>query len=137
MVKVIQDCWILTSDGISVFSRLHDESLNEQLFGALMSALNSFAEEIAKGGLSNFQLSNKRFSIRKRNNFIFVASSNPKIKEKKAISELEVIIEKFFSRYPEDLLTNWDSDVSIFSDFEENIEDSLENTIKKFQKAFW
>ena len=137
MVKVIQDCWILTSDGISVFSRLHDESLNEQLFGALMSALNSFAEEIAKGGLSNFQLSNKRFSIRKRNNFIFVASSNPKIKEKKAISELEVIIEKFFSRYPEDLLTNWDSDVSIFSNFEENIEDSLENTIKKFQKAFW
>jgi len=137
MVKIIQDCWILTSDGISVFSRLHDESLNEQLFGALMSALNSFAEEIAKGGLSNFQLSNKRFSIRKRNNFIFVASSNPKVKEKKAISEMEVIIEKFFNKYPEDLLTNWDSDVSIFEDFEENIADSLESTIKKFQKAFW
>ena len=137
MVKVIQDVWILTSDGISVFSRLHDESLNEQLFGALMSALNSFAEEIAKGGLSNFQLSNKRFSIRKRNKFIFVASSNPKVKEKKAISEMEVIIEKFFKKYPPDLLTNWDSDVSIFQDFEKNIEDSLENTIKKFQKAFW
>jgi len=137
LVKVIQDVWILTSDGISVFSRLHDESLNEQLFGALMSALNSFAEEIAKGGLSNFQLSNKRFSIRKRNNFIFVASSNPKIKEKKAISEMELIIEKFFNKYPEDLLTNWDSDVSIFEDFEQNIEDSLESTFKKFQKAFW
>jgi len=137
LVKVIQDVWILTSDGISVFSRLHDESLNEQLFGALMSALNSFAEEIAKGGLSNFQLSNKRFSIRKRNKFIFVASSNPKVKEKKAISEMEVIIEKFFNKYPQDLLTNWDSDVSIFEDFEQNIEDSLESTIKKFQKAFW
>ena len=47
------------------------------------------------------------------------------------------VYEKFFSKYPEDLLTNWDSDVSIFSNFEENIEDSLENTIKKFQKAFW
>jgi len=137
LVKVIQDVWILTSDGISVFSRLHDESLNEQLFGALMSALNSFAEEIAKGGLSNFQLSNKRFSIRKRNNFIFVASSNPKVKEKKAISEMENIIEKFFDKYPEDILTNWDSDVSIFENFEESIEDSLESTIKKFQKAFW
>ncbi len=102
-----------------------------------MSALNSFAEEIAKGGLSNFQLSNKRFSIRKRNNFIFVASSNPKVKEKKAISEMENIIEKFFDKYPEDILTNWDSDVSIFENFEESIEDSLESTIKKFQKAFW
>ena len=102
-----------------------------------MSALNSFAEEIAKGGLSNFQLSNKRFSIRKRHSFIFVASSNPKVKEKKAISEMEVIIEKFFNKFPEDILTDWDSDVSIFDDFEQNIEDSLENTIKKFQKAFW
>ena len=137
MVKVIQDVWILTENGISVFSRLHDESLNEQLFGALMSALNSFAEEISKGGLSNFQLSDKRFSIIKRNQFIFVASSNPKIKEKKAISELEIIIERFFSKFPEDLLDTWDSDVSIFSDFAQNIEDSLENTIKKFQKAFW
>ena len=137
MVKVIQDVWILTADGISVFSRLHDEGLNEQLFGALMSALNSFAEEIAKGGLSNFQLSNKRFSIRKRNNFIFVASSNPKVKEKKALSEMEVIIEKFFDKFPEIFLANWDSDVSIFEGFEQNIEDSLEKTIKKFQKAFW
>ncbi len=137
MVKVIQDCWILTADGINVFSRLHDESLNQQLFSALMSALNSFAEEIAKGGLSNFQLSNKRFSIRKRNKFIFVASSNPKIKEKKAISELENIIEKFFNKFPADLLDNWDNDVSIFSGFEENIEESLENTIDKFKQAFW
>ena len=137
MAKVIQDLWILEENGVTIFSRLHDESLNEQLFGALMSALNSFAEEIAKGGLSNFQLSNKRFSIRKRNKFIFVASSNPKVKEKKAISEMEIIINKFFNRYPEDFLSNWDSEVSVFEDFEENIEDSLENTIKKFQKAFW
>ena len=137
MAKVIQDLWILEENGVTIFSRLHDESLNEQLFGALMSALNSFAEELAKGGLSNFQLSNKRFSIRKRNKFIFVASSNPKVKEKKAISEMEIIINKFFNRYPEDFLSNWDSEVSVFEDFEENIEDSLENTIKKFQKAFW
>jgi hypothetical protein len=137
MVKVIQDVWIITENGINVFSRLHDESLNEQLFGALMSALNSFAEEISKGGLSNFQLSNKRFSIIKRNQFIFVASSNPKVKEKKAISELEIIIERFFNKFPHDLLDTWDSDVSIFKGFEQNIEDSLENTIDKFKQAFW
>jgi len=137
MVKVIQDVWIITENGINVFSRLHDESLNEQLFGALMSALNSFAEEIAKGGLSNFQLSDKRFSIIKRNQFIFVASSNPKVKEKKAISELEIIIKMFFNKFPHDLLDTWDSDVNIFKGFEQNIEDSLENTIDKFKQAFW
>ena len=37
----------------------------------------------------------------------------------------------------EDELANWEGDVSIFSNFDKEIEDSLEETIKKFQKAFW
>ena len=136
MAKLIQDLWILTESGIALFSRLQDDTLNEQLFAMLMSALNSFAEEITSGGLSNFELSNKRFTIVNRNEFIFVASSNPKTKEKKAISELEVIIEKFFNKYG-DYLKDWDNEISIFKGFETDIDDSLENTIKKFQKAFW
>ena len=136
MVKVIQDLWILTEDGIGVFSRIQDEKLNEQLFSMLLSALNSFAEEISSGGLSNFELSNKRFSIVKRNSFIFVVSSSPKTKEKKAIEELETIIRKFFNKYGEKL-KNWNSNISIFDGFEADIDDSLEDTIKKFQNAFW
>ena len=136
MAKVIQDLWILTEDGISIFSRIQDERLNEQLFAMLMSALNSFAREIASGGLSNFELSNKRFSLVKRRNYIFVVSSSPKVKEKKAIEELEAIIQKFFQKYELQLET-WDNDISIFKGFETDIDESLENTIKKFQKAFW
>ena len=136
MVKVIQDLWILTEDGIGVFNRIHDEKLNDQLFSMLLSALNSFAEEISTGGLSNFELSNKRFSIVKRNKFIFVVSSSPKTKEKKAIEELDVIISKFFNKY-EEQLKNWNSNISIFNGFETDIDDSLEDTIKKFQNAFW
>ncbi|MFX1273855.1 MAG: hypothetical protein ACFFBP_20815 [Promethearchaeota archaeon] len=136
MVKVIQDLWILTEDGIGVFSRIQDEKLNEQLFSMLLSALNSFAEEISSGGLSNFELSNKRFSIVKRNSFIFVVSSSPKTKEKKAIDELEVIINKFFKKFGEALKT-WNNNISLFEGFESDIDDSLEDTIKKFQNAFW
>jgi len=136
MVKVIQDLWILTEDGIGVFSRIHDEKLNDQLFSMLLSALNSFAEEISTGGLSNFELSNKRFSIVKRNKFIFVVSSSPKTKEKKAIEELDVIISKFFDKYGE-TLKKWNNNISIFEGFESDIDDSLEDTIKKFQNAFW
>ena len=136
MVKILQDLWILTESGVSLFSRIQDEALNDQLFAALMSALNSFSEEIAKGGLSNFQLSTKRFSIVKKNAFIFVVSSALKTKEKKVIEELEIIIEKFFDKY-EDVLKEWDNDISYFEGFEKEIDDSLESTIKKFQKAFW
>ncbi len=137
MEKILQDIYILSENGITVFHRVFDEKLDEQLFGALLSAINSFAEELAKGGLSSFELKDKRFTIIKRNHFLFIASSSKAIKPKKASEELENIIGKFFNIYKADILINWDGDISIFSNFEKQIETSLEETIKKFQKAFW
>ena len=136
MVKVLQDIWILSESGIVVFSRVFDPKVNEQLFGALMTALNSFASELAKGGLSNFELSSIRFTIYKDKDFLFVANSAKKVKEKKVQEELKIIAEKFFDKYSE-ILLSWDSDINVFTDFNDEIEDSLEDTIKKFQKAFW
>ena len=136
MGKVLQDIWILTENGITIFSRVFDSKVNDQLFGALMSALSSFAEEVSDGGLSSFQLSNKRFSILKTNNLMFCCSSDPKYKEQKALTELKNISDKFIELYSHEL-SDWDNDISIFEDFESKIEDSLEEVLKKFQKAFW
>ncbi|MBD3256308.1 MAG: hypothetical protein GF383_14515 [Candidatus Lokiarchaeota archaeon] len=135
-MKILQDIWILTNSGIVVYSRVFHEKVNAQLFGALMTALNSFALELAKGGLSSFELSSMRFTLLKDEGFIFVANSSKKIKEKRVQEELKKISQKFFEKY-EDILPTWDNDVNVFSDFEVDIEDSLEETIKKFQKAFW
>ena len=135
-MKILRDIWIVSENGIVLYSRSYDKTVNEQLFGALMSALNTFAEEIVEGGLSNFQLSNLRFSIIKKDRFIFIANSNPKAKEKKALDELIGIADKFLAKYSK-ILENWDSDVSVFEDFDKEIVSSLEETIKKFQDAFW
>ena len=134
--KVVQDIWILNESGIVVFSRVFNPKVNEQLFGALMTALNSFASELAKGGLTSFELSAIRFTIYKDKDFLFVANSAKKVKEKKVQDELQIIAEKFFDKYS-DILASWDSDVNVFANFNDDIEDSLEDTIKKFQKAFW
>ena len=83
MAKVLRDLWILTESGTTVYSRVIDPRVNPQLFGALMSALNTFAQKLTEEGMSNFELSNIRFSIVKRNKFLFVASSSNKIKSKK------------------------------------------------------
>ena len=136
MVKVVQDIWILNESGIVVFSRVFNPKVNEQLFGALMTALNSFATELAKGGLSNFELSSIRFTIYKDKGFLFVANSGKKVKEKKVQEELKIIAEKFFDKYST-IFESWDSDINVFANFSEDIEESLEDTIKKFQKAFW
>ncbi len=102
-----------------------------------MAALNSFAEELVNKGLSNFELQDKRFTLLKKNEILFIANSAKKVREKKVMQEMLFITNKFFDLYSEDILLNWDNDVSVFVNFEREIEDSLEVTIKKFQDAFW
>jgi hypothetical protein len=130
--KVLNDLWILTESGVTVYSRVLDPRINPQLFGALMSALNLFAEKLSNGGITNFELSKLRFSIIKRNNFIFIANSSNKSKEKKVLNELSRISDKFFKVYPEEILEKWDNDINVFSSFENEIKDSLEENTRKF-----
>ena len=137
LVKVLQDLYIISEGGIVLYHRVFDEKLDEQLFGGLMSALNSFAEELTNEGLSNFELKDKRYTLIRKNDILFVSNSSNKIKAKKVIEELETIVERFFDLYSLELLATWEGDVSIFLDFEKEIEDSLEGTIQKLQKAFW
>ncbi|MHA1678421.1 MAG: hypothetical protein ACTSW3_06545 [Promethearchaeota archaeon] len=138
MVKVLKDLWILTSTGVVVFSKVTDERINPQLFGALMSALNSFAEKLAEGGINNFELSNLKFMVFKRRDFLFVGSSLSKVKEKKVLEELKSISDKFFEKYPPEFLSKWDNDVNAFEEFNKYIEDSFDKTpIDKLKEAFW
>jgi len=129
--------WVISEGGIVVFSRVYEETLDEQLFGALLTALNSFAEEIAQEGLSNFELGEMRFTILKKSHFIFIANSDKKIKPKKVLQELRAVMDTFFTVYSKETIENWDNDVSTFSNFEKDIEDSLDDPIKKMEKAFW
>ncbi|MFX0036792.1 MAG: hypothetical protein ACFE9I_14275 [Candidatus Hermodarchaeota archaeon] len=136
MVKAIQDLWIQRSDGIVIFSRVFHQMVEDQLFGALMSALNSFAQEIANGGLNNFEIKNIRFTIIKKKNLIFIANSSKKHKEKKILAELEQIAEKFIEEYPETSNDNWDGCIDDYQTFESKITDKLEDPVKKFWNDF-
>ena len=135
--KILKDLWILTDNGVVLFSRVFDQTINPQLFGGLMSALNTFAEKLTDGGISNFEMSDLRFVIVKRRSFLFIGSSLNKTKEKKVIDELKQISDMFFEVY-RDILINWDNNVNSFSDFGDHIDKSLENQpAKKLKDAFW
>jgi hypothetical protein len=123
--RILIDIWILTDNGIVLYSKVSDQKVNPQLFGALMSALNKFAEKLTDGGISNFEMDDLRFVIIKRRRFLFIASSSYKTKEKKVIDDLLLISDQFFKLYSE-ILTNWDNDVDAFSDFGDYIEQFLE-----------
>jgi len=125
MGKILRDFWILTKDGLTIFSRVINPNLGPQLFGGLMSALNTFAESLSNGGMSNFELSSVRFTIEKKDNFLFVANSTNDIKPKKVMNELKKITNKFFKVFPEDIIKNWSKNIKVFSNFEEHITDSF------------
>lgn len=137
MVKLIQDIWILADSGVVLFHRVFNEHLDAQLFGGLMTALTSFAEKLSKGGLTNFELNSKRFSVIKRRGLLFITNSSKTFKTKKVVQELEIIVKKFFETYPEDILKNFGGNIKQFSDFENQIGDSLQETIEQFRKALW
>ncbi|MFW9785918.1 MAG: hypothetical protein ACFFFB_26775 [Candidatus Heimdallarchaeota archaeon] len=124
-MKVLQDIWILDKAGVVLFNRVFKESVSPQLFGAMMSALNSFAEHLTNEGLTNFELENKRFTITKRNNLIFVANSSKQFNQKKVNKEIGKISKKFIKRYSEEL-KNYQGEIGSFTDFKRYIEDSLE-----------
>jgi hypothetical protein len=129
-LKVLQDVWILHKSGIVVFHRPFKESVSPQLFGAMMSALNTFSEQLADGGLSNFELNKKKFTIIKRSNLIFVANSSKQIKQKKINRELEKISKKFLKLYSKDL-ENYQGRTGAYSQFKEKIEDALEDNTEQ------
>ncbi|MBY9020986.1 MAG: hypothetical protein KGD67_08000 [Candidatus Lokiarchaeota archaeon] len=124
MPKILIDFWVLTDNGIVLYSKVSDQKVNPQLFGALMSALNKFAEKLTEGGISNFEMSDLRFVVIKRRNFLFIGSSSNKTKEKKVIDELMLISDQFFNLYAE-ILVDWDNNIETFDDFGDYIEKFL------------
>lgn len=135
-MKILQDLWIMDPTGAVLFKRVFEEKINEQLFGGFMSALNTFASQIDQNGLSSFDIGNKKFILLKKDNLFFISNFDSNVNPKRASKELEDIAQKFLSAYPVDILT-WDGDVKKFEGFDKKIQDSLEDVIGNFQKAFW
>ncbi|MFW9882453.1 MAG: hypothetical protein ACFFG0_56040 [Candidatus Thorarchaeota archaeon] len=129
-MKVFKDIWILSDSGIVMFHGVFNKSVSPQAFGAMMSALNTFAEQLADGGLSNFELNNKRFTIIKKYDIKFIANSSKQFNQKNVNRELEKISKKFLKHYSEEL-KGYKGQIGAFNQFEEIIEDSLEDIPQK------
>ena len=120
-MKVIDDLWILTEEGTVIFSRVLNAKIQDQLFGALMSALNIFSQKLSDEGLKQFKLSKMQFVLMKSKNFLFIANTLRKDKSQKVEFELTQVINLFFKRYSS-VLEQWDGDITVFSDFIKDVD---------------
>lgn len=128
MGKIIRDIWILTEDGLTIFNKVKDSNIDPQVFGGLMSALNIFSQSLSEGGMSNFELSNVRFTILKQNHLLFVANASNNVKGKKVFNELKKISKKFNEKFTEENIKNYNANIRVFANFEQFIEDSFEDS---------
>jgi hypothetical protein len=122
ILETIEDLWIILDTGIVLFSFLEDQEVDPDIFGAIISVLDNFAEATLEGGLEFFEIDPNIYGVIKKHHLIFLASAPQKIKIDKLLAELEIIVTKFFSIYPIDTKEKWDGNLYYFCEFKDEIE---------------
>ncbi len=124
MTKFIEDLWILLKTGAVVFhyrSSSSSSSVDPNIMGAILSAVDTYSEQLSEGGVSSFQFVSKRLTFLKTHNMMFVASSQIKTKPKKVTQFLNDISDDFFNIYTVESLENWEGDVDFFDEFNKDL----------------
>ena len=74
IAKLIQNLWILLRTGTVLFDRVIDKSVDVHLFGAMLSALDTFAYEMSGKNINSFELKDINMSIIETNDVRFIAT---------------------------------------------------------------
>jgi hypothetical protein len=135
-MRIIEDLWIITEDGETIFYSNKHEPMKSNLLAMLMSAINSIAHKISESTLSSVKFNNNKYNLLIRNGLLFVASSNLELKEKGILQELESISDCFFKKYGNDFIKNWDYNIGSCVDFETDLERVLPKNIQRIVDGF-
>lgn len=137
----IDEFWIISWDGIPLYSFSPSKKLNNNYIGGFFSAIQTFAKEISDGlgkeyvkalslGKFNYNfLSNQEFKL------YFISKSRKKIKEKQISKHLKVIEEMFLDKYKNNLV-NFSGDVTPFSGFNFEFKSYFDDNFKSL-KGMW
>lgn len=138
---MIQNLWILNSDGICLFSRYVENSeirlvegtkIDDQLFSGLFASIMMFASEISNGKIEKVQISEGKYLFFTHNNLIFIVRTNLNTSDKDVKKKIKIIQELFVTKYKEKLEA-FDGEVSSFLMFHEDLDDIF-NKISKTEK---
>lgn len=100
-IVLIDELWILTTEGETILNEKRDLDVDEQLFGGLLVAINSFLQEVGMDQCQSIVTSSTRLSIlySEDHELIFIARSKLNIAEKEVIDKLIQIKSKFLTYY--------------------------------------
>ncbi|MFX1277971.1 MAG: hypothetical protein ACFFA3_01045 [Promethearchaeota archaeon] len=130
MGKFFENLAILDKKNNIVFERINDQAFCSEFFGQVLTAFESLTKHIANGELSNIEWGNTLITIKKKDDLIFLACTDPDVKETKINEELDFICERFFQIYPTILIEDFKGDRKIFSNSEQRFLSEIKHVIE-------
>ena len=121
--------WIIHKDGKCLLFREYAKlNIDEQLFSGFLVAILAFSKEISNRQLKSLNLEDLTlyYKHNQSNKLIFVIAADSKEREPRVREKIDRIEEKFMLKYGE-ILPEWTGDISIFNNFEPEL-DSILNT---------
>lgn len=126
MIKYLQDLWILTDNGINIFTKEGSRQIDEVVLAAFNSAVRNFFQVMFDETLQRFTSDKFEYKILGKRNLLFVATFSLKNKEKTALSELNYIAERFCEQYSAQKIQTWNHDMHEFDDFQIEVKTKTE-----------
>ena len=125
MSTIIDEFWIITLDGIPLFSYSLSIKSDYNMVSSFFSALQSFTIELLKDSkgdyINSIVLGNFAyyFLFREEEQLYFISKSKKHIKTKNLKTHIEKIADMFVKKYLVNL-QNFDGEVGTFLDFKED-----------------
>jgi len=137
-MRIVNEIWIITSSGVTLFNLSKDEKIDPLLFGGFFSAIQSFVKTLGESTLKTLIIGNAKITVYQgKGGYLFVSRSAQKTKDDSIMEYLKLIESKFFEHY-EVMLDRPILDINLFKDFGKIIEEIFEDTPEKRTiKALW
>ena len=103
----------------------------------MMSALNSFVQHLSGEELKSFEISNKRFTIKVCEKYLFIANSSKKHNVKKVKRALDNLSKYFFEIYDKKDLREFYGNISSLKESEQEFREKIQNTLEQHVRQFW
>jgi tetratricopeptide (TPR) repeat protein len=119
----IKEVWIYYNTGIEMFSFAPETSVNPDLFGGFLSAMQAFTIEVSKNELNAIIMGEDRYSFYREKDWNFFILGRSSIKASEVIVEkiLRKIHQKFRELY-EPYILNFEGEISAFKSFRNELE---------------
>lgn len=137
-MRVIDEIWIINTNGITLFNLSKEDRIDPQLFGGFVSAIENFIKSLGYKQINSILLGESKIMFYHGDQgLIFISRSRKKVKEKPIIKGLKLVEQIFLAQY-RDIIKNWKGDQNSFSKFGDIIKEIFEDKPEKLiEKSLW